>query len=496
MADRTVEVALRAIDETSGPAMSAAGALTTFSDSVGKASIASKQLTDSGTQTVGMMDLLEGRAMHRFEHTGMNVMIGQMAMMAGAAGPAGGALHLIEAGLFAVTSAAGLLSGPMVLVVAALAGIALACGNSSKEEAKLTEQTKTVCEQLDQLSGRAKSAEQKVLDLANAQLVALNAELASAKAHEESVKALAESAVAGDGAEFALKGVGTAADSTVGKIGRLKEGIDSIRSSMSELASKDAKDMAQAHQEAIDKMASGEQLFVARTAQLWDEMKAHNVDKWFEFQTDVADINDRMYQNWKDVQKKMRDEQDATADAAARSMAKMYKQIEPTFEAIGAAAADMAMKTQGAVAAMATAIVDTVEKMAMMVIADWMGVADAAAIANTIEEEGIWALAGAAVTLAAVAAVFEGIKSLIPKEKFSAPTTAVSNTPGTTSAVGGLGGSAVSSSQQMITNNVSVNLGLQALDLASVSDSQLQNLVYRLGRLLKQAAATGQFSLG
>ena len=164
--------------------------------------------------------------------------------------------------------------------------------------------------------------------------------------------------------------------------------------------------------------------------------------------------------------------------------------------AIGAAAADMAMKTQGAVAAMATAIVDTVEKMAMMVIADWMGVADAAAIANTIEEEGIWALAGAAVTLAAVAAVFEGIKSLIPKEKFSAPTTAVSNTPGTTSAVGGLGGSAVSSSQQMITNNVSVNLGLQALDLASVSDSQLQNLVYRLGRLLKQAAATGQFSLG
>lgn len=59
----------------------------------------------------------------------------------------------------------------------------------------------------------------------------------------------------------------------------------------------------------------------------------------------------------------------------------------------------------------------------------------------------------------------------------------------------GPGGTAVSSAQREVVNNISVNLPIQALDLASISDMQLKNFANRVGRVIADAAGQGQFSL-
>lgn len=61
-------------------------------------------------------------------------------------------------------------------------------------------------------------------------------------------------------------------------------------------------------------------------------------------------------------------------------------------------------------------------------------------------------------------------------------------------AAGGPGGTAVSSAQSNITNNIVVNLPVQALDLSSISDMQLKSLAVRVGRVMAEAAGQGQLS--
>lgn len=53
----------------------------------------------------------------------------------------------------------------------------------------------------------------------------------------------------------------------------------------------------------------------------------------------------------------------------------------------------------------------------------------------------------------------------------------------------------VSSASKEVVNNISVNIPIQALDLASISDAQLKGLSFRVGKMIREAAATGQFSL-
>ncbi len=54
---------------------------------------------------------------------------------------------------------------------------------------------------------------------------------------------------------------------------------------------------------------------------------------------------------------------------------------------------------------------------------------------------------------------------------------------------------AISSNAREVVNNVSVNMPIQAMDLASISDAQMKNLAFRLGRVLREVGATGQFTL-
>lgn len=56
------------------------------------------------------------------------------------------------------------------------------------------------------------------------------------------------------------------------------------------------------------------------------------------------------------------------------------------------------------------------------------------------------------------------------------------------------GGQALATSQREVTNNISINLPVQALDLASISEIQMKAFASRIGRAIREAAATGQFS--
>lgn len=71
----------------------------------------------------------------------------------------------------------------------------------------------------------------------------------------------------------------------------------------------------------------------------------------------------------------------------------------------------------------------------------------------------------------------------------------IPSTGGMAGAPSGPGGTAVSSAQKEVVNNISVTLPVHALDLASISDIQMNNLATRVGRIIAEAAGRGQFSL-
>lgn len=112
---------------------------------------------------------------------------------------------------------------------------------------------------------------------------------------------------------------------------------------------------------------------------------------------------------------------------------------------------------------------------------------------------------GTFIGILAMVAVLQTLKAVAVSALSSAANEAATNaqaatgtSSGQTSAVpnnAGAGGTAVSSAQKEIINNVSVNLGVQALDLSAISDNQLKSLANRIGRVLADAAGQGQFSL-
>jgi len=97
--------------------------------------VAAMQKMDQASS--GFFDHLESRASHRFEHIGLNIIISQLFALEGAGGHGSAGLRIVEAGIFALFSTIGLVSGPMALLIGAGAALAAAfssSGNAAEQE--------------------------------------------------------------------------------------------------------------------------------------------------------------------------------------------------------------------------------------------------------------------------------------------------------------------------------------------------------------------------
>ena len=106
------------------------------------------------------------------------------------------------------------------------------------------------------------------------------------------------------------------------------------------------------------------------------------------------------------------------------------------------------------------------------------------------------ALIAAGSLVEAVAAKMQSKNAISTGFDSSAASSAGTASGATGAAAGsGAGGNAVSSTQQNVNNYITVSLPVEALDLSSVSDSQMRSLANRLARIISQGASGGQFSL-
>lgn len=494
MAENKVEVTLAAIDNITEPVRRATGALDQFSKAIKKTGDDGASLAAGAKEAEGALGTLENRAFHKFEHVGFRMVIGQMAEMVGASHNAHGAVRLLEAGLFAAFNVAGILSGGMVLVVAGAAALSAAFQTSSKSA---EEEAKRVAELTDNL-----------LQFYDQQLKVTQVGREMAALHvEELAKKIRTSTMEAEGLE---KQIGALDKQLRHQIDTADEGAQMFNDMWlthktgADVASDATTKVTQAqtplreklvmvraeiekNTEAQNKyrlMAQGASEAAIRAADKEAEERKRKLD-------DIVKVMREADKQMQEIDKRAMDERKRSAEAVAKDAARVFADM-------GKMAAEAAFSTEKVFVHAMNTVIDAVSKMAMDWVEKHIIMAQASALAAEVSSKGILGLITGFAGIAAIAALGETLKHAItPGQRISEPGgSAIGGTSATAAATAGTtGGRPVASAQQSVNNNISVNLGVQAMDLSSISDMQLKAMAYRIGRVLREASATGQFSL-
>jgi hypothetical protein len=128
-------------------------------------------------------------------------------------------------------------------------------------------------------------------------------------------------------------------------------------------------------------------------------------------------------------------------------------------------------------------------------------------LASAVANKAVTAMLipGSFVAILGIAAALQGIKAIAINALSgatsaaagagnAAPAAPATSGAGAASGTATTGGQSLATAQREVTNNIQVSLPVQALDLASISDIQLKAFANRVGRAIREAAATGQFS--
>jgi hypothetical protein len=185
---------------------------------------------------------------------------------------------------------------------------------------------------------------------------------------------------------------------------------------------------------------------------------------------------------------------EASMKQTSESIAKVSTQ---TAELMGNAAANAAMGVANAWHTAVGAIIKDIIHMAIQWIEKHIIMAEAAALVHEVSTKGIVGLITGMAAIAAIAAIGAGLEAAVGGsggKGGSVSAGGISSASGSASQSVS-GGSAVATAQQSVANNIVVNLPVQAMDLSSISDTQMKALAFRIGRALQEAGATGQMSL-
>lgn len=445
-------VVLRAIDETSSPAGRAVAALQGYERQINRLGAQGREVAEGLRPAAQALDGIESRAFRRFEHIGFRMVIGQAAELAGASHSAHGAIRLLEVGLFAVASTAGILSGGMVVLVGVLAAVAAAMHGHNETAQKAKEKYDGMISSLKALHVNAEQTTKDTLAHAKAMLEALKAQL------------------------LVEQQSGTLAKKMVTMFGQIVQGAQIAATAIAAMGRAIFHPTA-----ALETLASQ----APRIASLLARAFLEPTSAVTELEKKIAELGAEI-----DAVT------GAAADKAMEHFDAMQGFIVPAIEIIGQTIGTIMTGAKTSWKTGVLALIDIFLDAAMKIIAAAI-VVSKAVTAMLIPGIGIGvglAALGAVAALKAVAHAALSESAITETgQRIGAP---AATTPRMgAGAAAGPGGQAISTAQKEIVNNVTVNLGVQAIDLAAISDTQLKSMAFRIGKVLREAAAVGQFSL-
>lgn len=538
MAEEEAAVVLSAQDEVSGAVAGAVASLERLKSTVVGSSSAMVDLTYGGTKAteavVRMGEAAErAEVPHRALHQSMNLLSRELVDVAGGSRAAEGAVHVLDSVMLAAVTSGGALSTAFLVFI----GVAVTVGTVIKTVSENTEKAKKefegAVESVRAITRTTEEATAATVDHAKAILKQYEAQLlvaeqapnlgakvkaamgdieTAAKAAFDQVAKVAEAIIHPLTAVQALAGATSATMTGVAAdISKPAPEIDALKKKVHEL------------QEALDGIGAA----ARKSAAELDEFYMRQLEEAADAARVEMDLEDAKrerelfiqqarlggwgaYYSQKDgMNQRANAAQDAEDEAAARAAeARRMKDLTNAVNtaasaaaAIGAATASAAMGASDAWHVAVSAIINDIVRMATRWVEEQVVMAQTAAFAQSVFTHGFLGIIEGLAAIGAIAAIGATLQAAassgtsgagvgggvgVPTNAAGSPATAAST---------GFGGAAVSSAQQSVNNNISVQLAVEALDLSTVSDSQMRSLANRVARLIAGNATGGQLTL-
>lgn len=515
MADEA-SVILSAINNVSGPTAEATASLAKYQAAMDSmASLEGKSSASAAVATDGIRGVSAAAAdsviPHNAAHKALALVSGSLVELSGGSAAAGGAVRVLDSVMFAMATTGGAVSLAFVGVVAAAAAIGYAFKASAEETKKqqealdkLTESTIKSVSSLDYLDKAQKSVAGVGMAQAGDKVRALKTQIdeltESMKKNAEAARAGAPTAGLGIGAGISamtnlmsggLMGTGGFEQSNAAQVkmaGQLRVLTEALKQAQHE--QDNLKNKSAAYVSTLADMGNPLEQTSTRMGMSASAIERVGsalgpVDATMD---DVAAMANKMGVSYV---------QAATVMANQNNILKAG--IENLSVAFGTTLGNAIMGAKDAwkdgLRAMIGAVFDAATQVVLAA-----AVMNEAISASLIPGSFIGILGMVVVLQAMKAVAMAALGSASAKANavgstFASGSAGASSSSGASGSATGPSGSPISSAQSQVTNNVTVHLPVEAMDLSSVSDMQLKNLANRVGRVLAEASGQGQFSL-
>jgi len=515
-------VVLKGYDEISAPAAKAIASLQTLEKAMrnvakqGDGMSLASASAQAGMQRMGAAAEHSGVS-HRAAHQSLALVSMQLAQMAGVSEKAHGSIRLLDTVLFSLASTGGAVSLPFLALTVAIAAGTAALSSHKEAVKQAQESYDKVKGSLEALLPSKEADRAKTLAQAEAYRVQLRAQIVAAEAQgtyrDAIIRGFEMAAKAAMLPVEAFRTIVRAGMMMGEDIGRIANNVAAVMGAMGRSIAavgtafrNPVKAVLDFHAASAQVSANMGRLFNTPLAS-FDALKSGAEA----VQNKLTSMLNTPIQNVEELKRRYAELGALVGEVSGQMSAAMTERISAAtefgasaFKAIGTAAAEAAMGTAKAWQVAAKAMIASVVDLAVNFIRQHILMAQAAALVAAFKSGKSFlgpmaALAGGLAAIAAIAAIGAGLSAAAGKSaRAEAPAVAAAGSaaPGPQAAAGGaVGGTPISSAQTQTNNNVVVNLGVQAIDLAAISDTQLKALAFRVGKVLREAGATGQLTL-
>lgn len=554
MADEAA-VTLSASDEISAPVMRAVASLQQLQAAIDDISKTAKGLAPSAGQAGVSIDSVSNAAVrsvgsHTAAHKAMNLLSAGMAEIAGASPAAHAGIRVMDSLVYQLATNASRLSFGMVGAVAAIVSIGVAMRASAEEAKKLDDRlsgiaTKQIGKVLaaTEHPGALLTAEQQ--STASVALASVRKEITQAKkdasdledklekirsgAAAKQVEPLMPATLSAGGPGFRADLMASDAKKTNAALEETRTKLDAVKSTIPGLEAQFSR-LSTAIKGYVQDPMQKAGLEASRTLQLMQNQSNQSADSLSKIGQALGEANPSMktLSELTGLSVEKLREADEVAQKLDANLAKMGSdaivaganmvqaatemrdRIVDAWSAIGQVSshAAQAMGEAAMKAALGTAnawhvavntIIQDIVRMAIQWVEKHIIMTQVAALMHEVSTKGIIGLITGMAAIGAIAAIGAGLMAALGTSSAATESPAMSsggggNFGGAPASGSGVGGTAIKSANQSVVNHVSVNLGVQAIDLTGVSDIQLKNLAGRIGRIISDSAYTGQIS--
>lgn len=453
---------------------------------------------------------------HRAAHQAMALVTGELAALAGATHTGEAALRVFDSILFQVAITGGAVSIEFIAITAALVALTSIVTQHAKDQKDLNDEYDRTMAALDALIPSQNKAANATLDEAKAMLIKLEAQKtvmeqtptmisrveASIKSGASTVESfiggIAKNFLLGEGlveqaADVMSKKIVTAMTETNPAIDEVNKKIDAMKERLNAAAVAVDPVKKQLQELATDFALLGQE-FTNKAAQEIEAAARKDQDALQKFGQEANATQGQLDAFAKKIESSSMSYEDfinktkQTSNVVITAMKDMSSQVG---EVIGEMIAGADVSWQQFMGKLLSTLISAMQQ----VVAIWMA-------ASTMISLGLGPLSiPAGLALEAVLGIAQGIVGTMfnsvpaPSSSTSSSNGGSSVTTASTAAASAAGGQPVSSAQTSMINNFTINVPVQALDLSAISDTTMRALAYKIGRMIQDAASTGQLSL-